>query len=129
MGLLDRLFGGSPEPSPQTRGKRRELEGWKTISQSKYPERQVVLDYMGQYGIELVESPSGIFHINNLNCPDFDGFQRMTNYRAKIGGVGHVAVQYDDGNTQNHFMTFEDAFTGLAVLYNVIRTTPGEDDY
>lgn len=103
--------------------------GWTAFRNSKDPEKQVVLDYMSQYGIELVKSKSGLYYISHLNSRDFEGFQRITNFRAKISTPGMVAVEMNNGEIEDSFTTLEDAYRGLVVLYESARKTKGDDDF
>lgn len=103
--------------------------GWTAFRTSKYSEKQVVIDYMLQYGIELVKSPSGLFYISHLNSRNFEAFQRMTNYRAKIATVGMVGVEFDNGAVKDNFTSLDEAYQGLKLLYEIVRNTPGEDDF
>ena len=105
------------------------LDDWKFYKTSNYPDKQIVLDYMGNYGIEIVKSTSGLFYITHRHCKDFDGFMLLTNYRAKIGSPLMVAVVLDDGTIKDFFTSLNDAYNALETLYRVIRNTPGEDDF
>ena len=103
--------------------------GWTAFRTSKNPEKQIVIDYMMQYGIELVKSSSGLYYISHLNSDCFEDFQRMTNYRAKIASVGVVGVKFDNGTVKSTFTSLDEAYQGLKLLYDIVRNTPGEDDF
>ena len=103
--------------------------GWTVFRTSKDSEKQVVLDYMGQFGIELAKSKSGLYYVSHFNCSNFRAFQKMTNYRAKVARVGIVGVEMDDGSVVPAFTSLNDAYEGLKILYDAVRQTEGDSEF
>ena len=94
------------------------------ITESKYPERQIVLDYMEALGINIYDSGQ-IYMIKSDIHPD--KLMRLTNYRGKKFECW-VIVEFDDGRVFRGGRDFKEAFEALKYLYDIMRNAESDDD-
>lgn len=95
------------------------------ITKSKYPERQVVLDYMSVYGIRIYDAGTfcmikGDIHVDEL--------QRLTGYKAGKRD-GWVLVNMDNGRPPFKGGTLEQTYEALEYLYNLMRSAKTKEDF